>query len=500
MSITCLFVAAVLFRTPSLVPAVEKLDCDVKTEVRLDAATSVTVRCPDPAAAKWTQDHLKAWYGVEPKVASADGSTVTADEGYRLVAKPEGLTVEAKTLQGVRYALFTLRQIAERNSSGETVTGYRMPAFSIEDSPRLAFRGLHLCWMPEMSAELIERQIRMAAFHKFNAVVLESWGVFRSERHPWFGWPDGPMTKSVVARLVAVAKDLGVTLVPQINVFGHASASRSCTGKHATLDFGPERQSLFEPGGDWGAGWNWCLSNPAAVATVRDLVVELHEAFGNPPFFHIGCDEADEPTCASCRAENYAKLASGHIAGIAELLRSRGARTMMWHDMLLKRGDPRWTDFYANGSDETAKLPQLLPKDVIVCDWYYGNDPGGGKDAKDRTSVVGKYPTLDYFSKECGFDTVTCPWEEPNGIRAQTKYACETGLFGALATVWHHFGGERFPILVQTSACGAWGRGETVGHGRFSALWRQCGWDMGARSYRETGWFDTQVSREILGR
>ena len=60
---------------------------------------------------------------------------------------------------------------------------------------------------------------------------------------------------------------------------------------------------------------------------VRDLVLEMYEAFGNPPFFHIGCDEADPPVCPTCRAvKPYAKLVEAHIASVADLLRRRGAR------------------------------------------------------------------------------------------------------------------------------------------------------------------------------
>jgi len=492
--------AALSFAEPNVIPKPEKVSYDAATEVRLDAAQTLRIRCADVSAADWACTHLKEWFAFEPKVVGETASVALPDESYRLIAKSDGIIVEAKTLQGVRYALYTLRQVAERDSSGATVSYYRLPACTIEDAPALGFRGIHLCWFPEQSIELIEREIRTAAFYKYNCVVLEPWGVYRSERHPWFGWKDGPMTKATIARLVAVAKDLGVTLVPQINVFGHASASRSCTGKHAVLDVSPERQSLFEPGAEWSSGWNWCLSNPAAVQVLRELVVEMHEAFGNPPYFHIGCDEADGPSCASCRAADYTELVARHIAGIAELLKARGARTMLWHDMLLRKGDPRWEGFYANGSEATAKLPQMLPKDVIVCDWYYGSDPGGQAEETDRTSKTGTYPTLDYFAKTCGLDTLTCPWEEPDGIRAQTAYAREKGLYGVLETTWHHFGGERFPRMVQVSACGAWGHGEQVSRGHFATVWRQCGWDMKASSYKETGWYDTQVSRDIQGR
>lgn len=492
--------SVVSFRAPEIIPPVQSLTYAADVEVRLDAAQTVSVSCGETDAADWIRNHLKLWFRFEPKVVtvSCDFATWTlGDEGYRLSAKPDGVLVEAKTLQGVRYALFTLRQIAERDSSGATVAYYRLPQLAIEDSPALRFRGIHFCWFPEQSVDLVEREIRLAAFYKYNVVVLEPWGVFRSERHPWFGWPNAPMTKDVVRRLVATAKDLGVTLVPQFNIFGHASASRSCTGKHAALDVHPERESLFEPGGGlrgaMSSAWNWCLSNPSAVQVVKDIVVEMHEAFGNPPYFHIGCDEAEEPSCANCRAAPYARLVANHILGIGKLLKGHGARTMIWHDMLLDRGDSRWAKpegatqrIRANGTKETAAILQLLPKDIVICDWYYG-------------CGLAKYPTLEYFT-ESGFDTLTCPFKDSMGIQKQGFYAREHGLFGLLQTTWTIIGGEDFPRLLQTAAEVAWGGDILVNKGHFASVWRRVGWDMGTASYRDAGWYDTQVSRDIQGR
>ena len=486
-------VAAVSFRTPEIIPQVSSVDCDTSVEVSLDAGQTVEVACADRTASDWVRGHLKSWLGVEPKVVASAASAVT--NGYRLAAEPNRVRLEGATVQDIRYAMQTLRQVVERDSSGLTVTGYRMPKLVIDDHPALAFRGLHLCWFPELSAAFIERQIRVAAAYKYNVVVLESWGVFKSDLHPWFGWSDGPMTKEAIRRLVAVANDLGVTLVPQVNVFGHAAASRSCSGKHATIDFAPERQSLFEPFGNAHpaicSSWNWCLSNPDAVRVVRDLVVELHEAFGNPPFFHIGCDEADEPMCASCRATSYAELVNRHISGICEILKARGARPLMWHDMLIERDNPRWKGFYANGDKETVKLVRMLPKDVIVCDWYYDDAPKSGQ------WTDADLPTLAHFSKELGFDTLTCPWVNKSGTRALTAYAREQGLYGVLATVWDQVGSGAFPKLVQRSACGAWGNGERYNASHFATAWRQTGWDSGTVNYREAGWIDVQISRPI---
>lgn len=493
---------AVDFRPPCIIPAPLEMTYKPDNAVILDVNTRIAVRCPDADAVKWIREKCKGWFGVDMRVETAETLPAVAEgrEGYVISARPGRIEIDANSLQGVRYAMYTLRQTAERQSAGGNLKGYWLPALEVKDSPQMAFRGLHLCWFPELSPTFIERQIRIAAYYKFNYVVLESWGVFRSVRHPQLAWRDAPLTPSEAGRLAALAADLGVTLVPQVNVYGHASFSRSCAGKHSTLDFNPEMQSLFEPAG----GWNWCLSNPDATAVLRDFVDEVHEAFGRPPFFHIGCDEADPPSCATCRAAKpYGKLVAAHMASVCELLKSRGARAMMWHDMLLEKGDSRWKGFYAHGAAEDVRaILDALPKDVIVCDWYYGSDPGG-QDRTGGTTIVNNYPTLDYFASS-GFDVVTCPWRNVKGIEAQCRFAREHRLFGVLETVWHKFRGSEFAEMMTASANGAWRGGKTARSGKwtapFAVHWRQTGWDMDVKDYSETGYNENQVTRDILDR
>ena len=79
---------------------------------------------------------------------------------------------------------------------------------------------------------MTQRAIRLAALLKMNYAVIEPWGMFESEHHPWWHWPNPTLTKAEIAQLVAIGRDLGITLIPQINVFGHASAARGCALKH----------------------------------------------------------------------------------------------------------------------------------------------------------------------------------------------------------------------------------------------------------------------------
>ena len=483
---------AVDFRSPAIVPAPRALAYDAQVPVRLTEGFPVKIVCPEAAVGNWVAAQFKAWFGVTPKIvtdARIAAEVPTIEGAYQLVAKPGAIEIAARGTQGVKYALYTLRQAAERESRGSKLVGYWLPALTINDAPELGFRGLHLCWMPELSAAFIEHQLRLAAYYKFNVVVLESWGVFKSERHPELSIANAPLTVAEAGRLSKLAKELGVLLVPQINVFGHAAMARSCGGKHITLDVHPEMQPLFEPAG----GWNWCLSNPAAREVLLDFLDEVHAAFGRPQFFHVGCDEADPPTCPTCRAVRpYAKLVSEHLRAVHDFLRARGARMLMWHDMLLEKGDARWQGFYANGSQEEAAMLETLPKDVVICDWYYGPplaDPAG--------KVA--FPTLDHF-RNAGFDTLTCPWRDQQGIRAQGRYARERGMFGMLETVWHHFRGQEFADMMMVAAQTAWGEGEferTVWTTPFAVHWRQVGWDMGLVDPREHGYYTKQVTREI---
>ena len=119
-----------------------------------------------------------AWFGVkEPKVSAvAEVGFDGGEEGYLLKANPGKIASGAKSLRGVKYAMQTLRQAAERESEGMSLKGYWLPALFVRDDPAIAFRGVHFCWFPECSAQLVEHQIRLAAYYKFNYAVLENWG------------------------------------------------------------------------------------------------------------------------------------------------------------------------------------------------------------------------------------------------------------------------------------------------------------------------------------
>ncbi len=288
-------------------------------------------------------------------------------EGYSIDIQADLVTISASDISGFRFALYTLRQLAQSERKVKFYSCFILPQCKIEDYPTLEFRGIHLCWFPETSPVDIEKAIRLAAALKYNAVVLESWGVFPFECAPDFYWKDKHVPKAVFAHLTKLSQKLGIELIPQINITGHASWSRGGSGKHAILSVSPQYESLFEP-----CGWCWCLTNPETRKLLSEMISEIHEAYGNPPHFHIGCDEAHTlGTCCECAAHDTAEIFREHLVFFHDLLQKRGAQTMLWHDMFLDKGNPVFEQFVRCGRKEFAEMLKDLPKDLLICDWEY---------------------------------------------------------------------------------------------------------------------------------
>ena len=430
----------------------------------------------------------RRFWNIKLNITCAPLPQSMSDESYKITISQEKIQIEAADENAIRHAMNTLRQLAETERGVAKFSCYILPAVTISDAPRLAFRGLHICQIPETPVWELEKEIRLAAYYKFNYVVMEFWGTLRFKSHPELCWSEYGIEQSQVKALLKVAQSLGVTLIPQINLFGHASFSRCGSGKHALLDFHPEYASLFEPD-----GWSWCLSNPATRQYLTDLVLEIHELFDSPKYFHIGCDEAyNAASCTLCRRGNLAELLKSHLLYFHELLAKRGARLMMWHDMLLNVEDKKYHGYIVCGheANHLDKLYQELPKDIIICDWQYGYPK---KDDQEPT-----WPTSKFF-KNNGFEVLVCPWIEPSGTLSLGKFAAENQLKGMLCTSWNINHSHYMFRIFYCGANGAWNPFYTeypalVYREFFNRHLREIHHDMGITKYIQTGSVQYQIN------
>lgn len=422
-------------------------------------------------------------FAVADAAVAADASPAEIAEKRETSAGT--LVLAASDAAGIRDSLKTLFQLAEPFGDTLKTSRFLVPETKIEDRPALGFRGIHLCWFPETNAARIEQAIRIAALYKFNYAVIEFWGTFPFEKHPELYWDEFHTTKEEVVKLVKLGKELGIELIPQLNIFGHATAARVSVGKHVVLDRYPEFAPLFEPD-----GWTWRVSNPEARALLTECVLELYETFDKPRYFHLGCDEAYSAATGfeARRGSPYVDALADWLVWFRDVLAERNCRVMMWHDMLIESA--KFRGYTAMGTAKTRGLLERLPKDVVICDWQYSAPK------KDET-----WPTTTFFQEEKGFDVLVCPWRDTAGIRSLATKSAETNGMGVLCTTWHHFyGGDMRNILIY-GAQAAWGtryRGGNLGV-EFNRHLKQASEPIKDKKYVVHGVNDWQVIPETNG-
>ena len=476
-----------------LVPLPNQVVFNEGPEVVLDGTLTVNVELSenDDNAKKLVAASFERQFGSKPNIVVTKKDDVPKDaEAYRIRATGKTVTLSASDLRGIRHALATLRQLAEPNRGTARTVDYRIPETEINDAPAMPFRGVLVVWYNETPTVKIEQILRLAAYYKFNHLVLEFRGNYPYREHPELRWAEFNIEPENVKRLVALGKELGITLVPLFPLFGHASGAREIAGKHVVLDIRPEYWSLFEPD-----GLCWCLSNPETRKTLTDIVLELHELFESPPYFHIGCDEAYSPAdCRDCRRADYKALLKDHLLYFHQLLAERHCRVMMWHDMLVAKGDARWQGYVAVGNEHSEGLIDHLPKDIMICDWQYG-----------APKADEQCPTMRFF-KEQGFSVLACPWNNMPGMRSLAQTVPQAGADGMLCTTWYETSGAAMIYIFSTAAQTTWRAGEAPEVDRkvmrhvFNMHLRQVGWDIPIKRYIDAGHVNWDIAPETFYR
>ena len=82
--------------------------------------------------------------------------------------------------------------------------------------------------------------------------------------------------------------------------------------------------------------------------------------FDRPPYFHVGCDEADNvATCRKYLRRKVKTLIWEHICFFHKLFAERNTRIIMRHDMLVTSETTRWKGYTACGLPQD-ELDELL--------------------------------------------------------------------------------------------------------------------------------------------
>ncbi len=346
---------------------------------------------------------------------------LSESDSYAIHADASGICVVGKNAESLLDGIKTLVQLICPVELSEGKEEFYISSADIHDAPAVGFRGIHLCVFPGSTLTSLMQAVHLAGFLKLTHVVLEFWGTYPYSCMKELCWEDKAFTKSELGELAALAVSYGMEVIPMFNHFGHATQSRSCNGRHVTLNKNPRLSRLFEPD-----GWTWCLSNPDTYALLAEIRAELIDFCGKGKYIHLGFDEAYSfATCDRCRRRKPYELLAEYINRLTEDVCKTGRRPIIWHDELINRSDFGEGPIVANGqSHNTGKALDLIDRRIIIADWQY--------DYRNDFN-----PTTEYFMNK-GFDTIVCPWDDHENIRSLSANAKKLGAYGVLLTTWHH--------------------------------------------------------------
>jgi hexosaminidase len=293
----------------------------------------------------------------------------TGPEGYRLTVSPQGVTIAASQPAGLFYGAITLWQLMTQTPG--RASKVVVPAVTIIDTPRFAWRGLLLDSVRHFqSVAFIKSFLDAMAREKLNVLqwhltddqgwrleikkyprltAIGAWRVpagAQRDIDPATGKPrlyGGYYTQTQVREVVAYAAARHITIVPEIEMPGHAQAAIVSYPWLGSVPNPPTQVSS-----DWGVFPYLYNVDDRTFAFLEDVLSETMALFPST-YIHVGGDEAVKdqwkasPTIqAKMRALGIANedaLQSWFIARIGQFLKAHGRRLIGW-DEILQGGVP----------------------------------------------------------------------------------------------------------------------------------------------------------------
>ena len=429
-------------KTPSteVVPIVPKpVQVSMMQEkIQLPSPIMVVAKSDDEkAVAELLKTFLKT-SNLEVTDASTDKSitfqtgadSTLGDEGYKLVVNDNGVTITAAKGAGLFYGMQSLVQLIG-------AYGKELPYMEVTDYPRFSYRGLHLDVARHMfPVEFIKKYIDLLALHKMNRFhwhltedqgwrieikkypKLQEIAAFRDEtvighartadrnnKKNFDGKRYGGFyTQEEVKEVVRYAQERFVTVVPEIEMPGHALAALSaypelgCTG-------GPYKAATT-----WGVFDDvFCAGKENTFEFLQNVLDEVLVLFPSK-YIHIGGDECPKTrweACPHCKKrmkdENLKdshELQSYFIQRVEKYLNSKGRQIIGWDEILEGGLAPNATVMSWRGEEggiEAAKQNH----DVIMTpgNWCYF-DHYQDSSKSEPLAIGGLTPVKEVYSYE----------------------------------------------------------------------------------------------------
>ncbi len=367
-----LFDCAVSQNTLPLIPQPRNVEMD-KGNFILNKQTVIQAD-PTMFEAQYLQQAIKQQTGLDliilPAASNVSKITLSFDldgpaasgitEPYELTVSNNAIVIKAEYNQGFFYGIQTLLQLIPSEKKNEV----KLPSLQINDAPKYKWRGMHLdCARHFFPVSFVKKYIDYLAMYKFNTFHWhltddQGWRI-EIKKYPKLtevgAWRNGSMvghyndqtydsiryggfyTQEQIREVVAYATQRHITVVPEIEMPGHAVAALaaypqySCTG-------GP-----FEVGKQWGVLDDVFCPKEETFTFLQDVLAEVITLFPSE-YIHIGGDECPKTrwkACPNCQGlikekglKDEHELQSYFVQRIEKFVNSKDRKIIGWDEIL----------------------------------------------------------------------------------------------------------------------------------------------------------------------
>ncbi len=383
---------------PPLVPLPQKV---APASGNFTVSNGATIAVPPgdvgaASAARLLVTHVKTGRGLTLVLAETAGSitlvrdaAVVGEEAYKLTVDGNGIKVVASGDRGLIYGAMTVAQLLSPDHNiGKPVV---VPALSIEDAPRFGWRGL----MVDVARHFQPIEFLYGIVDQMVAVKLNTLHIHLTDDQGWRfevkqypkltelgAWRQGPSTggpaptekvggfytQEQLKALVAYAAERGITIVPEIDLPGHAQA---LVAAYPEIGVFGDRPVVSN---NWGIMPYLLNPNEQGMQFIKNVLDELIAVFPGT-FIHLGGDEAVKDQwersaevqaqikALGLRDENH--LQTWVIDELGAYLAEKGRRLIGW-DEILDGGLPPSASVMSWRGEKGAVAAANMGHDVVL--------------------------------------------------------------------------------------------------------------------------------------
>lgn len=368
-----------------------------------------------------------------------------AEEQYRLTIDPKDrIVITGGSAKGVWWGLQSLSQILIDSASKAEGGQLKLAGLEIEDWPEFAYRGAMLdCCRHFIPFEDVKKYIDIMAYHKLNTfhwhltedqgwrIEIKKYPLLteigskredtlvnhlreKEENRVYDGHPhSGFYTQEQARELVAYAAARQITVIPEIEMPGHAEAAL------ASYPYLGCRQTGYVTLPVWGIIPEvFCMGRETTFKFFEDVLDEICEIFPGE-YIHIGGDECPRDRwkeCPDCqrRMKEEGLTEVGQLQGyqlkrVEKYLNAKGRHIIGWDEILESGATPTATVMSWRGPQGGVKAAKMgnkvvmAPNNYFYLDYYQTADPEANKEPLG----IGGYVSLEKCWSFDPFDQLT---------------------------------------------------------------------------------------------